>query len=170
MALTRHRQAEKLTLKEKLRVEKAEAERGGPQDYHCESIKIGCLPTEELEGLIRDGLIRVPLRDQCEPLEQFLWRVHARDSHELAEAGMRARQLEAVDEHGGWIAVGTMSAGLGNSPELKDLLHYLTNVVSHFGSAHTRTQRGKLINPLLAGERGWHASWQSWWLRREQAD
>ena len=40
MELTRHRRAEKLTLKEKLRVEKAEAERGGPQDYHCESVKI----------------------------------------------------------------------------------------------------------------------------------
>ena len=83
---------------------------------------------------------------------------------------MRARQLEAVDEHGGWITVETMSAGLGNSPELKDLLCYLSNVVSHFGSAHTRTKRGKLINPLLAWERGWHASWQSGWLRREQAD
>ena len=134
------------------------------------SIPIGCLSTAELEGLIREGLVRVPLRDQSEPLDRFLWRVHARDSHELAEAATRAQQLEAVDENGGWIAIGTMSAGLGNSPGLKDLLHYLTNAVSHFGSAHTRTQRGKLINPLLAGERGWHASWQSGWLRREQAD
>ena len=64
----------------------------------------------------------------------------------------------------------TMSAGLGNSPEMKDLLYYLSNVVGHFGAAHTRTQRGKLISPLMAWEHGWHASWQSGWLRRDQED
>ena len=125
---------------------------------------------EYLEELIREDLIRVPMRDQSEPLEDFLWRVHARDSQELEEASRRAQQLERVEDQGGWIRVETMSAGLGNSPDIKDLLSYLSNAVTHFGSAHRRTTKGKLVHPLLAWERGWHASWQSGWLKRELED
>ena len=170
MKLTRHRRAEVLTVKEKQRLDKAEAERGRSQDFLGRSVEIGSLRKENLEELIRDGLIRVPMRDQSEPLEDFLWRVHARDSQELEEANRRAQQLERVEENGGWFRVETMRAGLGDSPEIKDLLSYLSNAVNHFGSAHKRTTKGKLVHALLAWERGWHVSWQSGWLQRELED
>ena len=141
--------------------------KGGSKDYMCRSVTIGSLSPEHLERLIREDLIRVPMRDQIEPLEDFLWRVHARDSHELEEARRRAQGLARVEDQGGWIRIETMSAGLGESPDIQDLLTYLSNAVSHFGSAHRRTAGGKLVHPLLPWEKGWHASWQSGWLKGE---
>ena len=107
------------------------------------------------------------MRDESEALEDFLRRVHERDSYELEEARRRAQSLTSVEEQGGWLRLETMSSGLGESEDVKDLLMYLSHAISHFGSAHRRTASGRLVHPLLAWEKGWHASWQTGWLKRE---
>ena len=69
---------------------------------------------------------------------------------------------------GGLLKLDTARAGLGNSRDLQDLLMYLSHAICHFGSAHRRTEEGKLVHPLLAWEGGWHMSWQTGWMRRAQ--
>ena len=108
------------------------------------------------------------MRDEGGALEDFLRRVHERDSHELEEARRRAQGLVRVEDHEGWLRLETMSSGLEGSQDIKDLLMYLSHAISHFGSAHRRTEDGRLVHPLLAWENGWHVSWQTGWLKREQ--
>ena len=77
----------------------------GAKDYACRSVKIGAMSREYLERLIREDRIRVPMRDQSEPLEEVLRRVHARDSYELEEARRRAQGLARVEDQGGWLRI-----------------------------------------------------------------
>ena len=80
---------------------------------------------------------------------------------------MRAQELVSVADQGGLLRLDIARAGLGDSRDLQDLLMYLSHAICHFGSAHRRTEEGKLVHPLLAWEGGWHVSWQTGWLQRE---
>ena len=122
----------------------------------------------DLELLIDEGRISTPFRDDEEPLEQLIWRVHERDASELQVATARAQGLRSIADQGGMIQLDKTGAGFGDSRDLQDLLMYLTHAVCHFSSAFRRTREGKLIHPCMAWEGGWHMSWQRAKMRTDR--
>ena len=139
MQLTRHRKAEVLSEEEKERMD-----RTGSKDYECRSVNIGAMRQAYLQQLIGEGRIRAPTRDEDEPLENYFRRVHERDSNELEAARTRAQELVSVADQGGWLKLDTARTGLGNSRDFQDVLMYLSHAICHFGSAHRKTEEGKL--------------------------
>ena len=98
-------------------------------------------------------------------MDDVVRRARQRDLQGYDEAVRRSRGLRSVAELEGRLYMEKASAGLGRSPGLRDLLHYVTNAIYHFASAFARDERGQLIHPCLTGEEWWHMSYQAGWVR-----
>lgn len=113
---------------------------------------------EELEKKMQQDLIEQ--RSTEENLEQIVRRIHARDNLRYNQAKERAEHLQ---KHRGELFMDTPSAGLGNSPELLDLLEYLADTTYYWSPCHFVKPNGKLRPPCVTTPDRWHCSRQGDW-------
>ena len=117
---------------------------------------------KEVEAKMRQGLIERPLSsDPDEPLESIVRRIRERDSFRYYRAIERA---DHVQTHTGELFMDTPHSGLGDSPELRDLLEYLADIVYHWRTCHfVKPENGKTLPPCVTSIDRWHCSRQGDW-------
>ncbi len=82
-------------------------------------------------------------------------RMHDRDNRRYYEAKDRAENLEKPK---GEFFMDTPSAGLGDSPELLDLLEYLKDTAYYWPACQFGKPNGKTEPPCVTSPNRWHCS------------
>ena len=118
-----------------------------------------------VEKLLNEERLDTVHRPEDSSLREVVERAWVRDSEEIRQAELRVEGLRSTQELGGVLTLDAARQGLGNSPEIKDLLYYLSNAIVHFASAYRRPEKGKLIQPCLTDPDHWHMSLQNGWVR-----
>ena len=114
-----------------------------------------CFTWEKLAHKLENGLIKGPLTGTEEDVAGLVRRMHDRDNRRYYEAKDRAEKLE---KHKGEFFMDTPSAGLGDSPELLDLLEYLKDTAYYWPACQFGKPNGKTEPPCVTSPNRWHCS------------
>ena len=133
----------------------------------CRSGTVVFMSEATVARYLQEELVYTPHVPEGQTLQDVVRRTRVRASEELRCAEARVSGLSTDVATTGELRLALASDGLGDSHDIRDLLHYLRDAMGHWASCFKRNSRGQLVRPNLTYPSHWHMSWQGGWVRRD---